>query len=132
MAQEQKPQQSIEEQLKLFQLKDLQRRLAREEEEERIEAAKKEKRLAAARREIEDAQVQAAQTLENQTRCPHNSKGISFVRGQKLGTTRDENGHTKNGFIAFCQICLKRYDSREEIPEHLRSDESFFGGPTNY
>lgn len=123
---------SIDEQLKIFQLKDLQRRLAREEEEEKIQAEKDAKRLEAAKREIEDAKLQAMQREYNQERCPHSSKGISFVRGQRLGMTKDEKGNPVNGFLAFCQICLKSYKSREEIPEHLRSDESFFGGPTNY
>lgn len=123
---------NIDEQFKMLQLKMLQRQLQKEEEEERLEAERTKKRQAANLREVEDARMRAEQERRNQENCPHNSKGISFVRGQKLGTTTDEHGHTKNGFIAFCQICLKRYNSREEIPEHLRSDESFFGGPTNY
>lgn len=103
------------------------------EEEAKAEWKRKEaKRLAGVKKEVEYAQQAELERQIAQENCPHAAKDVSFVRGQRLGMSKDENGKMFNGFLAFCQICKKRYDSYESIPAHLRSDIDYFGGPKNY
>jgi len=103
------------------------------EKEAKAEWERKERiRKESAKKEAEFAAESESQRKAAQENCPHNSKDISFVRGQRLGFAKDKDGNIINGFLAFCQLCKKRYDSWESIPAHLRSDIDYFGGPKNY
>lgn len=122
----------IEAQLKAAQL----RRLLKEEAEaEKAEAdfeAAQRKRKATILQEVEVAKQAAEEKRWKQEHCPHCAKDVSFIRGQWLGSRKTKDGQFIRGFLAFCQICLKEYHSIEDIPQHLRSDSDFFGGPKNY
>lgn len=127
---------SVEDQIKALQLKKLMRDLE-QEDAERAEFDRKERiRKEAALKEIAFTQQAELEKLANQAACPHMAHngigGVSFIRGQKLGMTKDENGNTKEGFLAFCQLCKKSYDKWDDIPPHLRSDREYFGGPKSY
>jgi len=127
---------SMDEQIKALQLKKLMRDLE-EEDAEREEFNRKERiRKEAALKEIAFTKQTEAEKAANQEMCPHMAHngigGVSFIRGQKLGMTTDENGNPKDGFIAFCQLCKKSYSKWDDIPPHLRSDREYFGGPKSY
>lgn len=100
----------------------------REARERRKEAKEKEeetqrRKLKAMKAEADIEEAKRLAIKASQERCPHMARDISFVRGQRTG---------KNGrLFAICQICLKEYNSINEIPPHLQSDASFYGGP-NY
>lgn len=109
--------------------KSLELQIARMEREEEIlkeekekEHVRKLKELAAQKRDADEQERRRVAQEAAQANCPHSSKGVSFVRGQ-----RDGNG----GYILFCQFCQKTYDSPHKVPQHLQVEQNLIGGP-NY
>lgn len=119
----------FEQKLKELQYRKLLMELEEEEEAKKEAKRREEKRLEGAKRDAEDAARAEEEKRIWQENCPHSSKDVSFIRGQRLGRTKDKKGNIVDGFLAFCQICKKRYDTYESIPPHLRSDPGYFGGP---
>lgn len=115
-----------------LQLAKLKRDLAEDEQRKLAEKVTADRRKKNAETEAMYAKESEAAKKRKQEGCPHMAKDTSFVRGQRLGNAKDKDGNERAGFLAFCQICLKEYDSWDSIPDHLRSDANYFGGPRNY
>lgn len=98
-------------------------REAREKQRELAIAARRNHAVAAKQKEATDAANEAA--------CRHHfENGKHAIRGQRMpGGFGDERDKGRSNWVARCQMCGKRFDNKNPLPNGWMMTQDDMGGP---
>lgn len=98
-------------------------REAREKQRELAIAARRNHAIAAEDKRKNDAALEAA--------CRHHfENGKHAIRGQRMpGGFGDDRDKTRSNWVARCQLCFKRFDNKNPLPNGWILTQEDMGGP---